>query len=43
MGHAWRSVVGFTRLAVYKDDYSDEHWVVPPEHGPVRQPDGSIP
>lgn len=26
---AWRSVVGFTRLAVYKDDYSDDNWVTP--------------
>jgi hypothetical protein len=42
-GDAWRSVVGFTRLAVYKDDYSDEHWVVPLHTGPVRQRDGSIP
>jgi hypothetical protein len=24
---AWQSVVGFTRLAVYKDDYCNEDWV----------------
>ncbi|WP_020074806.1 glycosyltransferase [Cryocola sp. 340MFSha3.1] len=42
-GDAWRSVVGFTRLAVYKDDYSDENWVVP-LHPPVSvRSDGSIP
>lgn len=42
-GDAWRSVVGFTRLAVYKDDYSDENWVVP--LGPVAAApvDRSIP
>lgn len=25
-GDAWQSVVGFTRLAVYKDDYCNEDW-----------------
>jgi hypothetical protein len=24
---AWQSVVGFTRLAVYKDDYCNEDWI----------------
>lgn len=26
LADAWRSFVGFTRLAVYKDDYKDEEW-----------------
>lgn len=26
---AWQSVVGFTRLAIYKDDYCNEDWVGP--------------
>lgn len=26
---AWQSVVGFTRLAIYKDDYCNEDWVSP--------------
>lgn len=26
---AWHSVIGFIRLAVYKDDYVDEDWVSP--------------
>jgi hypothetical protein len=31
---AWESVVGFTRLAVYKDDYSDETWPTTATHSP---------
>ncbi|KJL21527.1 glycosyltransferase [Microbacterium azadirachtae] len=27
LGDAWRSFVGFTRLAVYKDDYCNEDWI----------------
>lgn len=27
LSDAWHSVVGFTRLAVYKDDYCNEDWV----------------
>lgn len=34
---AWRSVVGFFRLAVYKDDYCDENWATPV--APVRPGD----
>lgn len=26
---AWHSFVGFTRLAIYKDDYCDDNWVLP--------------
>ncbi len=42
-GDAWRSVVGFTRLAVYKDDYSDENWVVPLGPSVTQRVDPSIP
>lgn len=28
---AWQSVVGFTRLAIYKDDYCNEEWVSSPD------------
>ena len=42
-GDAWRSVVGFTRLAVYKDDYSDENWVVPLGPPVAQRVDPSIP
>lgn len=34
---AWQSVVGFTRLAVYKDDYCDEDWA--PSTRPSREPE----
>lgn len=30
IGDAWKSFVGFTRLAVYKDDYAGEDWVRSP-------------
>ncbi|MFP3465299.1 glycosyltransferase [Leifsonia sp. SIMBA_070] len=42
-GDAWRSVVGFTRLAVYKDDYSDVNWVVPLGPRVAAASDRSIP
>lgn len=32
---AWQSVVGFTRLAIYKDDYCNEEWVTAADE---RQP-----
>ena len=34
---AWQSFVGFTRLAVYKDDYCNEDWV--PSTRPDRDPE----
>lgn len=30
LGDAWRSVVGFIRLAIYKDDYANEAWTRTP-------------
>ena len=37
LGDAWRSVVGFTRLAVYKDDYCNEDWGRSTRAEPVKQ------
>jgi hypothetical protein len=30
---AWQSVIGFARLAIYKDDYCNEVWVSSPKPG----------
>lgn len=35
---AWRSFIGFTRLAVYKDDYRDEEWSMATEREPLGGP-----
>lgn len=35
MSDAWHSVVGFTRLAIYKDDYANEVWT----RAPLEEPD----
>ena len=40
LSDAWQSVVGFTRLAVYKDDYCNEDWI--PSTRPDHNADAAI-